>query len=92
MGPCAHGHAIAQSRITHPAAASLFCSYLKVFRAPALKFSISFLTLKTLRLAVLEGNGEAEVAGNSIGTLALDQGGWKQRGRKAEGYPGRGVI
>lgn len=36
-------------------------------------------------LAVPEGNREAGVAGNSIVTLALAQGGWMRRGRKAEG-------
>ena len=29
------------------------------------------------------------MVGNSRATLALDQGGWMQRGRKAEGCPGR---
>lgn len=32
------------------------------------------------------------MAGNSIAALALDQGGGMQRGRKAEGCPGWGVI
>lgn len=42
-------------------------------------------------LAVLEEKRGARVAGNLIGMLALDQGGWMQKGSKAEGS-GDGVL
>lgn len=72
---------MAHSTIACCAARSLFRKYLELFGSQV----FNILTLETSCLSVLEGNGEVGVAGNAIGMLALDQGGWMQRGRKAEG-------
>lgn len=70
---------------TCPAATSLVCSYLQLFRAPAPQFPT--FSLLNFTAAGAGGNG----VGNVIGRLAWDQEAGC-RGWKAEGCPGCRVI